>query len=319
MIGFRGPLAGSQLPTRVAAMLLWLLVGCGEPDSGSGEAVRIVPADSAVQAVDDAGRLVRLPRPARRIVSLLPATTETLVALGAADLLVGRTDYDDPSLAHLPSVGGGLTPSVEVLTSLQPDLVIAWEESGAARVRPRLEAVGIPVFAVATQDTAAVFANVERLGALTGMRLEADSLAGWMRSELRAVARSVADRPAVDVLYMIGVDPPMVAGPNVFIGEILEVAGGRNVFEDVAAPSPHVSLEEIVRRAPEVVLIPSTGASSASLERLRREPGWRELFESGDTRFHTLPPDILHRPGPSIVDAARVLRDAIHSESARPR
>jgi len=276
-------------------------------------------AASGLEAVDDAGRTIRLERPPRRIISLLPAATETLVALGAGDDLVARTDYDDPYLSHLPSVGGGLTPSLEMIASLAPDLVIAWEEAGTARVRPRLEALGIPVFSVAPRDTAGVFANVERLGRLTGRTAAADSLARWMRAELEAVRASVKDRPPVPVLYMIGFDPPMVAGPQVFIGEIVEVAGGRNVFADLTVPSPQISLEEILRREPEVVLFPGTGTSSSSEERLRSSPGWRELAERGHTRFVALPADVLHRPGPSIVASAWVLRDAIHPELAGTR
>src|SRR5690606_32823541 len=156
--------------------------------------------------------------------------------------LVGRTDYDDAALAYLPSVGGGLTPSLELLASLRPALVIAWEEAGAARLRPRLEALGIAVFAVTTSDTAGIYANIERFGRLTGRTEAAQRLAAEMRRELMAVSASAAGREHPGVLYMIGLDPPMIAGPNLFIGEILEVAGGRNVFADATAPSPQMSL-----------------------------------------------------------------------------
>jgi iron complex transport system substrate-binding protein len=321
----RGRFCGrSGILPLVALLLVAISGGCDPADDGSaGMASAEVDAFSLaagqgepVEAVDDAGRTIRLAEPARRIVSLMPAATETVIALGAESLLVGRTDYDDAALAHLPSVGGGLTPSVELLVSLRPDLVIAWEEAGAARIRPRLEALGIAVFAVATRDTAGIFANVERFGRLTGESGRAERLAAEMRRELAAVSASVAGREPPAVLYMIGLDPPMVAGPNLFIGEIVEVAGGRNIFADATAPSPQISLEEIVRRQPEIVLIPAAGASSISIERLASTPGWRELIESGETRFHALPPDVLHRPGPSVVAAARLLRDVIHPEMA---
>ncbi|MEX2570149.1 MAG: cobalamin-binding protein [Gemmatimonadota bacterium] len=296
--------------------LLGFAAGC---DAAVDEQVPLGGAPGGVEAVDDLGRTVRLDGPATRIVSLLPGATETLVALGAGDRLVARTDYDDdPALAHLPSVGGGLTPSIELLASLRPDLVVAWEEAGAARTRPRLEALGIPVFSVTTQDTAGIFANVERFGRLVGLPERADSLAAAMRSELDAVRASVAGRERPTVLYMIGLDPPMVAGRSVFIGEVLEVAGGRNVFADVSAPSPRVSLEEIVRRRPDLVLLPASGASSLPVERLRELPGWRDLSQ-GTTRFEPLPADVLHRPGPSVVEAARVLRDVIHPDLAAPQ
>src|SRR5690606_10820233 len=111
-----------------------------------------------------------------------------------------RTDYDEnPQLSELPSVGGGLTPSLELLASLRPDLVIAWEEAGAARIRPRLEALGIPVYADRTRDTTGIFSSIYRIGHLLGRDTEADSLAGAIRRELDAVRESVRDldRPAV--------------------------------------------------------------------------------------------------------------------------
>ena len=301
-----------------------LLLALGAACGGAADHDRpseSLPADDAhwVEAVDDAGRLVRLPAPATRVISLLPAVTETLVAMGATDKLVARTEYDVGPLGHLPSIGGGLTPSLELLASLRPDLVIAWEESGLARVRPRLEELGIPVFAAQTQDTAGIYANIERLGRLVGRGEQADSLAAWMRAELAAVRASVADREAPEVLYLIGVDPPIVAGPNVFIGEILSLAGGRNAFPELREESPQMSLEEVVRRRPELVLFPSSGPGGTDAGRLRAAPGWSELARAGTTRFHALPAELLHRPGPSIVEAAWILRDAIHPDLAGRR
>src|SRR5690606_10626055 len=152
---------------------------------------------------------------------------------------------------------------------------------------------------VATQDTAGVFANVERFGRLTARADDAARLAAEVRQELELVRASVDGRARPSVLYLIGLDPPMIAGPAVLISEIMEVAGGDNVFADATAAWPQVSLEEILRRRPDVVILPADGAGSMSVDRLTATPGWRELAASGTTRFHTLPTDVLHRPGPS--------------------
>ena len=308
---------GAVRQGRVRALggLVLLLAACAPAD----EPPNTQTSNGApYEAVDDAGRVVSLSAPARRIISLIPATTETVMAIGGAESLIARTDYDDGGLAHLPSVGGGLTPSIELLASLQPDLVIAWEEAGAARVRSRLEALGIPVFAAQTRDTADIYANIQRFGRLMGLRSRADSLAASIRRDLESVASSVADRRSPRVVYMIGLDPPMIAGPSVFIGEVLGVAGGENVFADIRAPSPQMSLEEILARAPDIVLIPASGVAATPLERLQKEPGWRELMASGKTRFEALPPNILHRPGPSIVRSAWVLRNALFPDLPIP-
>lgn len=276
-------------------------------------------ATGPVEATDDAGRIIRLNEPARRIISLIPSITETLVAMGAEGLLVARTDFDEATVAHLPSVGGGLTPSLELIASLQPDLVVVWEEAGGARIRPRLEALGIPVFAAQTRDTADIFANIEAIGALSGMKPSADSLATWIRNEFDSIRASVQGREEPRVLYLVGLDPPIVAGPNLYIGEALRVAGGANVFADVVEASPQMSLEEVVRRRPEIVLVPSSGTGTATIERLVASPGWAELHNSGSTRFHALSADLMHRPGPSVAEAAWLLSDAIHPELAGSR
>jgi iron complex transport system substrate-binding protein len=301
---------------RLAACLAFLLAlgGCTPPPdwadaAGSDSAAAAAP----LSVVDDAGRTVTLPDPAQRIVSLMPAATETLIALGATELLVARTDFDrGAEVRHLPSVGGGLTPSLEVLASLQPDLVVAWEEAGAARVRPRLEEFGIAVLALRTQDTTAIFDNIQRLGTLTGRTAAADSVARAVREGLDSVRASVAGLPRPSVLYVVGVDPPLTAGPRSFIAQLIEVAGGRTVFPDLAGYWPQVSLEEVVRRRPDVLLLPVGAAEQASLDRLRSAAGWRELLANDRTRVRTLPADIVNRPAPNIVETARLLRDAIH-------
>jgi iron complex transport system substrate-binding protein len=300
----------------LGALLLPLLAACGE---GAGEgasaphADRAASLDSAVLAVDDTGDTLRLPAPARRIVSLVPSANETLVALGAADRIVGRTRYDEmPELASLPSVGGGLDPSLETLASLRPDVVVAWASEKRSAVRERLEEMGIRVFAVDPQDTADVFRTVARLGEITGRGRAADSLSAEIRRELEVVRASVAGRPTPSALFVVWHDPPMTAGPRTFIAQLIGVAGGRTVFPDLEANWPQVSLEEIVRRQPDVVVLPVGENPAQTVERLRSAPGWRELRVVREGRVAQVPANLTNRPGPNLGAAARALRDALH-------
>jgi iron complex transport system substrate-binding protein len=293
-----------------------VVLGAACADPGSRAASDRASLDSAVVVVDDTGREVRLSRPARRVVALLPALTESIVELGAGELLVARTDHDAGlGVDHLPSVGGGLTPSLEALTSHRPDLVLAWEEAGGPRVRPRLEELGVAVFAVQTRDTASVFRNITTLGTLLGRDAEARELAARLRSELDAVRRSVSGLHRPSVLLVISVDPPMIAGSELFMTELIEVAGGRSAFPELRH-SPQVSIEEIVRRRPELVILPTSRESSRSIERLRQTPGWSELLAHPGVRIQTVPVDVVSRPGPSIAAAARIFRDIIHPDVA---
>lgn len=298
-----------------------LLAACG--DRGAAGARTSAPpasaTDSAVTLVDDAGRTLTLPHPARRIVALVPSVTGTVVALGAADLLVARTDFDkDPAVARLPSIGGGLNPSVETLVSLRPDLVLGWETSGRPELRDRLTAMGIPVFAIKTEDTTDVFRAIRNVGRLTGRAHAADSLSASLRGELDAVRASVAGASRPTVFYMAWNDPPLTAGPKTFISQVIEVAGGRNVFADATALWPTVSIEEIVRRQPDFLLLPAGEQGAAKAEGLKRAAGWRELRALREGRGVTVPGDAVNQPGPRLGEAARAVRDAIHPELRRP-
>ena len=115
--------------------------------------------------------------------------TGTIVSLGAADRLIARTRYDlDPALAGLPSLGGGLDPSIEGIVALRPDLVIAWNARDDRVLVPRLRATGIPVYVAEIQDTTGVFVTLERVGVLLGAADRADSVAAALRDTFAAVA-----------------------------------------------------------------------------------------------------------------------------------
>lgn len=298
------------LPALAAA----LLAACGA-DAGERRPSSTTAADSSVRVVDDAGRTVTLARPARRIVALVPAVTETVIALGGAGRLVGRTDFDKgAAVERLPSVGGGLDPSIEKLVALRPDLVLGWETSGRAELRDRLTALGIPVFSVKLEDTTDVFRSTRNLGRLMAVERTADSLAASIRRELDAVRASVAGAARPSVFFVVWNDPPMTAGPRTFVSHVIEVAGGRNVFADQQALWPNVSLEEMVRRQPDFVVVPVGEGGTMRIEALKTAVGWRELRAVREGRIVSVPAQVVNQPGPHLARAARAMRDAIHPE-----
>lgn len=305
--------ARTPLRVSLAALAAALLAGCGgRADAGARPSA---PADSAVSLTDDAGRALRLVHPARRIVALVPAITETVLAIGAGDRLVGRTDYDKgPAVERLPSVGGGLDPSIEKIVSLHPDVVIGWETSGRAELHDRLAALGIPMFSVKIEDTTDVFRSLRSLSRLTGRERAGDSVAAAIRRDLDAVRASVASSPRPSVFFMVWNDPPMTAGAKTFVSQVIEVAGGRNAFADQAALWPNVSIEEIVRRQPDYVLVPVGEQGMARVEALKTAAGWRELRALQSGRGVTVPSQVVNQPGPHLAEAARAIRDAIHPE-----
>ena len=264
---------------------------------------------------DDAGRDVTLRAPATRVISLVPAQTEIIRLLAGPGVLVARTAWDtDPELASLPHTENALSPSIEWLASLRPDLVIAWPDRDARAVIARLTALGIPVYASAVESLADIDSTIARLGVLLGRAARADSLRRGLRAELQAVRTVVARAPRPAVLYAVSFDPPMAASNATFLGELVELAGGRNIFGDLRTLWPQVSLEEIVRRRPDVIVRPVENLHDDILADLRRRPGWRELPAVRAGRVRAVDVNLLNRPGARVGEAARVLARAIHPE-----
>lgn len=311
----------SRSSARIGALAL-LLVACsgtgthGSVDSAAAKTAVDAPS-GPIDLTDDLGATIHLAAPAKRIISLIPSATESLIAIGAAPLLVGRTRYDTASaISNIPSVGGGIDPSIEAIVGLKPDLVIGWGTDKRAGLRERLTTAGIPLFSLATEDTTDIFRGIGNLGRLTGHDSAATAVAASIRATLDSVKQSVAGKPTPRVMYVVFADPPMTAGPRTFIGQLIGLAGGKSIFDDVSANWPNVAMEEVVRRDPDLLIVPVGEFKQNALERFRGLAGWRSLRAVRDGHIVTVSADLLSRPSPSIAQSSRVLRDAIHPESA---
>lgn len=299
------------MSARCGRLLVLAVVAAGCADARGGE-------DAGFASVlDDAGREVRVAAPPARIISLIPAVTEVVVALGEADRLVARTAYDtDPALAHLPSTEQALIPSVEWLVRHRPELVVAWASGQTRPAVARLGELGVPVYGAAIETLDDVDATIRRVARLLGVEARGDSLAARVRGELDEVRRAVGGRERPGVFYVVGRDPPMTAGPGTFVDELIAIAGGRNVFGDAPGGWPQVGLEEVVRRQPDVLIVPLGDWHGAeALERLRAAPGWRELRAVRDGRVYAVAAEAFNRPGPRVGEAARRLARLLHPEA----
>lgn len=260
----------------------------------------VADAEFPVTFTDRSGREVRFSAPPERIVSLVPSVTGILLALGAGDRLVGRTDYDTVSaVADRPSVGGGLQPAMETLLVLDPDLVIRFAgQSDPATVR-RLDASGIRHVAVRPDGIDDVLWSVRQLGRIVGRSGRALALAAEIEAGLDSVRDRVRGRPPPKVAFVVGGSPPWVAGPATFIHELIGVAGGENVFADVDELYPVVSLEEFVDREIDLLLTPPGVTPDPALRAIPRR---------------TVPGE-LQRPGADLHEAARALARILHPEA----
>lgn len=249
-----------------------------------------------------------------RIVAMVPSLSELIIAMGAAEHLVARTDHDTHTASsHLPSVGGGLDPSLEVLVSLDVDVVLTTSARETAALAQRLGRLGIGTRVLPTNTLQDVFAAIDSLGALLDVEEAADSLASSLKAGLTEVSERVAGLPTVTALYVVWHDPPMTTGGGTFIDDLMEVAGGANVFADLPAAWPNVGFESIVARNPDVVVWPAAGAEDP-LGFVQSLPGWRDLPAVRAGRVAFVDAGALNRPGPGLVESARVLARALHPE-----
>jgi iron complex transport system substrate-binding protein len=291
-----------RIPTW-ATVIVAAVVGCSPPDARG---------PTPLSLTDDGGRTVALTRAATRVFSTVPSLTETLVAIGAADALVARTPFDlNPALAHLPVFDGGSEPSLEALAALEPDLLIAWWGAGRQELDGRFEALGVPVYRAATETLDDLGRHALQLGVLVGREAAAEALVDSLDRELARVAAAVDGREPIDVLYLLWADPPWTAGGGTFIDEVIELAGGRNVFGDAPGRWPQVSLEEIVRRDPDALVI-AIDQPGAKQPPWLDDPGWRELDAVRAGRYAVVEGDLFNRPGPRLAEAARRLARFLH-------
>ena len=303
---------------RLAPFLL--LAACAHvdaPPAARAESAAASQAAASVDVSDGGGRHLHLAHPARRIVSMLPSGTEMLQSLGARDRIVGRTDYDKSlDMATLPTIGGGLTPNIEAIVALKPDVVLIWESGKADDpIRSALERAGIAVYGMATRDTTDVFRTLADLARLTARDSAGAALASRLRGELAAVRASTSGRAAPSVLFLLWGDPPMTSGPATFVSQLIGIAGGRTAFPELTRDWTQLSVEQVVRRNPDVIVLPTGETSTATLAQMRAAPGWRDLRAVREDRIVRLDADLVNRPGPHMGEAARALRDGFVAAS----
>ena len=272
-------------------------------------ACRSAEPETAGQVIDDTGRPVALERPARRIVSLAPGLTELLFAIGAGDRVVGRTRWGDypPEVVHIPSVGDGLDPNVEMIAARRPDLVAFYASPSNATAIEQLEQLGISTVSLRTDGLADLARAARLLGRLTGDSAAADSMATWLEREVGMLESTRPGGVIPAVLILAWDNPPIVIGGASFLSEIVELAGGHNAFADVDLASLPVSIEAIVQRNPDIVLITSDSGVPSWANRSE----WRAVAAVRARRFVVAPGSEFGRPSFRAPDAVGRLRAAL--------
>jgi len=265
------------------------------------------PSHAAVTVIDDSGARVTVARPPQRIVSVTPATTEMLFAVGLEGRIAGGTTSDDyPPAARKITRIGDWTPSYEKIVAVRPDLVIV-DDVAEHAAAIRLRSLHMPVLIIRPLTLAAVEADMRLIGRATGNSAAAEHAVRAMEAKLKQAASiAAADKARPRVLPLIGRNPLYVAGGGTFIDDALVRAGGVNVCAALHGYAQY-SPEGVISGRPDAIL-----ASAHDCRALAQTPAFRAVPAIRRKRFITIDPNLLDRPGPRLADGVLALAKALH-------
>lgn len=251
------------------------------------------------------------------MISLAPSITRIIVALGATGKLVGVDAYSLRlgELSGVPSVGGLFSPDLERAVELAPSLVLAVESAELRAFLEALDSRGIHVETIAPQTLEEHLGSIESIGLWLGIPDRAQKLTRQLRVELMEVKARTRDAglEPTRVALVVEREPLYVVGAGSFVQDLLEIAGGRNVFADLELAFPQVSLEVLAERAPALLLDSTVLARSGPRAAQEASRYWKRLLP--ETRVEVLPRGDITLPGPHLARSAETLRELIASSS----
>jgi iron complex transport system substrate-binding protein len=278
-----------------------------------------IPQSPPGNIVDGLGRQVTINAVPQRIVSLAPSNTEILFALGLGDKVVGVTEYCNyPEAAKTkPKVGGFSTVDIEKVVSLRPDLVLA-TQIHSKTIIPALEKLGLTVVALTPSSLTGVLDSITLVGKITGQSKEASELIKDLSTRIKAIADktqklSPAQRPRV--FYVTWHDPLWTAGTGTLSNDVISQAGGQNIASDISGDKT-IDLETVINRDPEVIIVSVGMGTGEDLpwQYIKSESRLKNTQALLTDRVYKIDGDLIHRPGPRIVEALEQMAQFIHPE-----
>jgi ABC-type Fe3+-hydroxamate transport system substrate-binding protein len=293
----------SRLPSRLLIACSLVLLSCEKPRA------------EATTVSDDFGDPVRIGDVPTRIVSLSPATTEILFALGAGGRLVGRSDFDlwPDSARRVPSLGQGLQPNVEAVLGVRPDLVVLYASQDNRPAAARLRAAGVATLALRNDHISDFRRTAGLLGAILRDSARATAVTDSVFRTLDRVRTSTAGLARPKVFWHIWDAPLITIGAGSFMNELVDIAGASNVYAlDIVGPSKAISLEDVARRDPDFILAGPIGA-----ERIAADPRWRIVRAAREKKVLIVDTVLVARPAVRLGEAAVSLANLLHPGALR--
>jgi iron complex transport system substrate-binding protein len=271
-------------------------------------------SDFPVVVTDGVNYEVLVESEPQRIISLSPGHTETLYALGLGDRVVGVTEFCNypPEVAEKTQVGGFSGVDLEQVVGLAPDLVLA-STLHMGDVVPALLEHNIVVYVATPQSVRGVLETTSAIGEITGRTEEADALVKILQERMDTVVERVQGASRPTVFWELGAEL-FTVGPGSFVDDLISMAGGENVAADADSPWPQLTVETIVLKDPQVVVLADHNYGETA-EMLMARPGWSEISAVKDGRVIEITnDDIVSRPGPRIIDGLEFLARELHPD-----
>ncbi|MDO8724079.1 MAG: cobalamin-binding protein [Syntrophales bacterium] len=266
--------------------------------------------------LDDLGRKVEIAPSPKRIVSLAPGITEILYGLGLDGEIAGVTIYCNyPEAALLkPKIGGFTNISVEKILSLSPDLIIGTADGNRKETVMRLESLGMPVYVTNPKTLDEILGMVLAIGRITGKEREAKKLTLDLRNRVKNLSSLVNGRRKRSVFFQVGGDPIITVGRDTVHNQLITLAGGVNIAGGEKTLYPRYSVEEVVARQPEVIILTSMKYETDVSTIWNKWKKWPHIPAVRDNRLHVIDTDLIDRSSPRIVDALAEMVKIIHPE-----
>ena len=266
---------------------------------------------AAVEVVDDNGDKLELPSAAQRIISLSPNTTEILFHIGAGKKIVGADEYSNyPAAANdIVRVNNHAAANYELILSLQPDVVIAWQSGNGEQIIGRIRELGIPVFVVETATLNDIPHLYRRLGQLTGFEKKADLQAAKFSDGLNQLRDKFSLGERVRVFYQIWNEPLMTLNGDHMVTDMIELCGGINIFSDAEALVPYVNIESVLAANPQIII--SGGKNKNDLLDSGFWQKWQGIPAVKNQQLYAIPSDLLQRHSNRILEGTGLMCEYI--------
>jgi iron complex transport system substrate-binding protein len=266
---------------------------------------------------DEIGRKVKISNAPKKIISLAPNITEILFALELDEEILAVTDFCDYPNAALtkPKIGGFVNPSIEMIISLNPDLVIATRDGNRRETIQRLNDLGLSVYVINPKGFDGVMKTIQNIGEVVGRQDEERKIVTALRTKRENILALTQSLPKPRVFFQVGEAPIITVGRETLANDLIRLAGGRSISENEAINYPHYSIETIMFKAPEVIIISSMESKRDYLNSVKKWQNWKSIPAVKKNAIYVVDSNLVDRPSPRIGEGLETIVRMIHSEA----